>query len=816
VQKIHLFFILFVLPFSLLGQQRTKIILDRSESGTSNNALNVSYLKRPVFRHDNATLTCDSAVFYQDKNIFEAFNNVHINQGDTINIYSDHLIYDGNTKVAHLTSNVKMIDKESVLTTNTLDYNMGTKVGTYIEGGKIVNKDVTLTSKNGYYFSNSRDAYFRYNVVVVTPQSRITSDTLRYNTLTNWAYFYGPTNIKGKGDNLYTENGAYNTKTEYAYFGKKNLYTNASKSLKGDSLYYDGIAGYGKAVRNIVFKDTSDKTVLYGQLGYYYKKDERAVVTKNAYVGMGTKDSIKVNKKMVPDSIWMGADTLETQMVFQKTLKLLEFPVLKKDNELGEEEKPEAKTTGPKQGTPPRKGRQPVTAPAKPAKKLSKKEKKAAALAQKLTDSLKATMPKDSLLKDSVLMDSLKGRQRDSLAKDSMAGILKLGNVVKGKADSLLKKPAGAPVKVKPGSAILAAKKLQDSLAKKLPDSVLKKQALTAPVDSLAAKAGGLGKGLDSLVKKDSVPPNPADTIKTRAIRAFHNVRVFKSNMQAVADSLFYTAADSTLRWYGSPVLWSQGSQQTGDTIYLRLKNNKLNTLQVLENGFLVNVYPDSAKFNQVKGKLITGFFTNGELSNMFVDGNAESIYYSKDKDSVYTEMSQTVSARIKILFKNKEITDLLTIKNPEGVRMPVKELKEDKMLTGFIWKPEVRPLSKKEVILGKAKPNVKAGKKDKSAVKKIGVKNGKAVETFTDKVKAGLKNELKNKDIKTDSIPAKDLKLDSAAAKQLAPLIKKTDSLLKKSAPLLKKAEPAIKKAEPLIKKIDSAAKKSVPLKKQ
>lgn len=779
MQKIHLFFILFILPVSLLAQQRTKIILDRSETGTSNNALNISYLRKPVFRHDNATLTCDSAVFYQDRNVFEAFNNVHINQGDTINIYSDHLIYDGNTKVAHLTSNVRMIDKESVLTTNTLDYNMGTKVGTYIEGGKIVNKDVTLTSKNGYYFSNSRDAYFRYNVVVVTPQSRITSDTLRYNTLTNWAYFYGPTNIKGKGDNLYTENGAYNTKTEYAYFGKKNLYTNASKSLKGDSLYYDGIAGYGKAVRNIVFRDTSDKTVLYGQLGYYYKKDERAVVTKNAYVGMGTKDSINVNKKMVPDSIWMGADTLETQMVLQKTLKLLEFPVLKKDNELGSEEKPESKPPGPKIPTPPRNSKLPVANAGKPSKNLSAKEKKTAALNEKLSDTAKILKDKDSVEGKDTLKDSIALKKMlDSAAKDAI-----------NQGKPLDVKAAAAAVKdsVKKDTTIkkLPLTKQADSTAKKVVDSLKIRTSLEKP-DTAGLKTNLTNKADSALKKsllKDTVPSGPADTIKTRAIKAFRNVRVFKSNMQAVADSLFYTSADSTLRWYGNPILWSQGSQQTGDTIYVRLKNNKLNTLQVLENGFLVNVNSDSAKYNQVKGKLITAFFTNGELSNMFVDGNAESIYYSRDKDSIYTEMSQTVSSRIKILFKKKEISDLMTIKDPEGVRIPVKELTEDKMLTGFTWKPELRPLSKKEVIMGKPKSKIKPGTKEKTTTKKISVKNGKTTETLIDKQRQLLKDQLKKQGLK-DSIPETDVKLDSIAT-ELQPVIKKADSVIRKNLPV-------------------------------
>ncbi|WP_449435200.1 hypothetical protein [Pedobacter steynii] len=56
---------------------------------------------------------------------------------------------------------------------------------------------------------------------------------------------------------------------------------------------------------------------------------------------MGTKDSITVNKKLQPDTLWLGSDTLETQMVLQKTLKLIESPVLKKNNELGDPEKPQ-------------------------------------------------------------------------------------------------------------------------------------------------------------------------------------------------------------------------------------------------------------------------------------------------------------------------------------------------------------------------------------------------------------------------------------------------------------------------------------------
>ena len=777
-----------------MAQRKTKIILERSQMGKTVQIVEggvtstVSYIRKPVFRHENAILTCDSAVFFETRNVFEAYSNVHINQNDTINIYSDFLTYDGNTKVAHLTSNVKMIDNKSTLTTDILDYNTGTKIGTYVEGGKIVTKDITITSKNGYYFSNSKDAYFRYNAVAVSPKVKITSDTLRYNTGTNWAYFYGPTNIKGKDDNLYTENGAYNTKSEYAYFGKKNLYTNESKSLKGDSLYYDGKAGYGKAVRNIIFRDTSDKTVLYGQLGYYYKKSERAVVTNKAYAGMGSSDSIKVKNKLVPDTLWIGADTLETQMVLQKTLTLLEFPILKKDDELGDPEnakKEAAERAGPvdiktltnkKGNNPPANGKT--------------GDKKTESLKPTADSTATASLTMDKIaVKDSVLTDSLKRKKlaADSVSGDSVltTGLLKdkipikkedlkmagdslkrlLNDSTKNIADSLVKK------------AVLS--KIPDSLNKKIPDSLNGKTA-----DSLIKKSAGVVTSKIANVK-DSVL-TPMDTLKTRSIKAFHNVRVYKGNMQAVADSLFYTAADSTLRWYGDPILWSQGSQQTGDTIYLRLKDKKLNTLQVLEKGFLVNVYADSTKFNQIKGKLITAFFKDGELSTMFVDGNAESVYYNRNgKDSTYTDMNQTVSSRIKIKFLNKEITNILTIKKPEGVRIPIEELKEDVLLTGFIWKPELRPISKREVINGKSKV---AGATKPIAAATKGAPAKKPASPAKSAIGAArtlINDQLNKNNLSLDSIPKNLIDTNKVDTEKVRQEIKKADSVIKKLNPV-------------------------------
>lgn len=697
MQKIRLIILFIFSPFLVLAQTRTQIKLETAERATGDlKVTKATYLRKPVFSHDGAVLTCDSAVLYQERNFFEAFGNVRINQGDTLNIYSEFLNYDGNGKKAHLDRNVKLVDRENTLTSNVLDYDMVAKIGNYTDGGKLVNKDATITSKEGYYFSKDRDAYFKKNVLVVTAEkSTITSEDLRYNTGTNWTYFYGPTNIKSKEDNLYTENGAYNTKTENAYFGKKNLYTNGSRSLKGDSLYYYGKQGYGKAVKNITFRDTKDQTLLRGQLGQYYSADERVVVTQNAYVGIGTKDSVMVNDLKMPDTLWLGADTLETQQVLIKELKLLEMPMVKKDNEIGAEDEAE-KAAKEKEKAEARKAAQQLTGvtpnteakqKTSPPKKLSKKERKALEknAAQKLPE-----IPQPPLI-DSVALQK-NALKRDSIISDSLFRLNKIMPVAKAAKEKI-----ATTVKASPANKAKTTLKLEST-----------KNLL-----------------------KDTVITNPADTAKARVIKAFHNVRVYKSNLQAKADSLFYTAADSTLRWYKDPILWADGTQQTGDTIHVFFKNSKIHNFQILNNGFIVNIDGDSTKFNQVKGKMITGFFNDGELRNVYVDGNAESIYYTKNDKDEFENISQTVSSRLRFRFKEKELTDIVTVRESEGAVEPIDKLTKENLLTGFIWKPELRPVSKADIIKGpskiKPKPVAKPKNKpkpEKEAKPKIDKKN--------------------------------------------------------------------------------------------
>lgn len=614
----------------LYASAQTRINIQRSDKGKGFQSSGFTRIIQPVFEHDGSTLAADSADYNPAANTFDAFGHIVITQPSGTVIYSDLLNYNGNTKLAILTNNVRLIDGDATLTTSLLTYNMASRMGTYTGGGKIVNGENVLTSKNGYYFASTRDAYFRYNVVLTSPDALIKTDTLRYNATSKIAYFYGPTNIYGKDDTLYTENGTYNTENDQARFGKKNLYTQGSKSLKGDSLFYDRKAGYGRAIGNITFRDTAEKAELYGGIGLYRKSDESILVTKNPYVVIISEaDSAKV------DSIFYTADTLFSKVVFTKDIKPYRKDELKADTDVS--------------------GTEPIAAGAKPASPATMK-----------------TVADSTALKLPATADSIK-------------------RAVQVVPDKKIPLPARAKPKV---SAVPAKSTVRPGQ---------RGSSAPVPADTLAR------------IKAASLDSIPSDTSRSRIIAAYHNAKIFKSDLQARADSMFFSYSDSTIRCYVKPILWAQSSQLTGDTIYLQLKNKKLDNMILQNNSFIVNSEnSDSTNFNQIKGKVISGYFKENKLNQMFVDGNAESVYYVKD-DTAYVGLNHQISGRIKMIFQDGKLKNINSIRSVQGSTKPMDEItEEDKILKGFIWKPKDRPKSKEEIIpqLAKkesAKPPVKS-----------------------------------------------------------------------------------------------------------
>ncbi len=281
------------------------------------------------FRHDSAYMDCDSAYFYEARNSFEAFGNIKMQQGDTLFIYGDWLYYDGNSQIAMLRENVKMQNRNTILTTDSLNYDRVFNLGYFFEGGTLTDEENILTSDWGEYSPATKNAVFNYDVKLVNPKFTLTSDTLRYNSQTKIANIVGPSDIVSDQNHIYSELGFYNTTSGEAILLQRSVLTNQQRQLVGDSLFYNRNKGYGEAFRNVVMTDTENKNLLTGEYGFYDELKGNALVTDSA---------LAINYSQNNDSLYMHGDTLRlitynmnTDSVYRKTFVYHKVRIYKSD-----------------------------------------------------------------------------------------------------------------------------------------------------------------------------------------------------------------------------------------------------------------------------------------------------------------------------------------------------------------------------------------------------------------------------------------------------------------------------------------------------
>ncbi len=254
--------------------------------------------------HDGALMYCDSAWLASETNTVQAFNKIHIKQGDTLDLYGDKLDYDGNTKKAVVTGRVvKLIDKDVTLTTTVIYYDRNSGIANYLNGGKIVDKKSILTSETGFYHSKDKNMFYRKNVKVVNKDYTILCDTLRFNTETEISYFLGPTNIVAKDSSkIYCESGWNDSRHNKSQFSIKAKITSDKQIMSGDTIFYDEKIEKGTAWCNVSIIDTTNKLIIYGDYAEYFKLKDESFVTKNALM-------VQIEKQ---DTLYLHADTLRS------------------------------------------------------------------------------------------------------------------------------------------------------------------------------------------------------------------------------------------------------------------------------------------------------------------------------------------------------------------------------------------------------------------------------------------------------------------------------------------------------------------------
>ena len=234
-------------------------------------------------RHDSAYFFCDSAYFYEKTNSFNAFQNVHIIVNDSVEIFSDLLDYDGNTRFAEFHDNVHLRDDSTNLYTEYLTYDRNLHLASYPDSATTVRGDKTLKSHYGYYRDRLKEFSFFENVEVYSPKYQMYTDTLFYNTGIEKMWFEGPTTIINKENVMEGKHGYYLVNEDYVYLDQRPFLHNETQLLWSDSIFYDRNLGLAQAYSQVDMIDTSYKVIMRGDYVEMWEDQGLSFATDSAY-----------------------------------------------------------------------------------------------------------------------------------------------------------------------------------------------------------------------------------------------------------------------------------------------------------------------------------------------------------------------------------------------------------------------------------------------------------------------------------------------------------------------------------------------------
>ncbi|GIZ07498.1 OstA-like protein [Flavobacterium sp. UMI-01] len=209
-----------------------------------------------------------------------------------------------------------------------------------------------------------------------------------------------------------------------------------------------------------------------------------------------------------------------------------------------------------------------------------------------------------------------------------------------------------------------------------------------------------------NLVENDSVYIHGKKLMVTgpegnRIIRAFNNVRFYKTDMSGKCDSLHSSSKDALTKLIGNPILWNGENQITGDIMHLIGNNQtrKLDSLKVLNNTFIVSRDTLGTGYNQVKGLNLYGKFLDGKLHEVDVVKNAEVIYYMRNDAQELIGINKNVSSKINMVMANNTAETITFFNQVDGNIYPEEELPENaRKLKGLLWRGDERIKSKDEI----------------------------------------------------------------------------------------------------------------------
>lgn len=197
-----------------------------------------------------------------------------------------------------------------------------------------------------------------------------------------------------------------------------------------------------------------------------------------------------------------------------------------------------------------------------------------------------------------------------------------------------------------------------------------------------------------------------------RLLRAYHHVKIYRDDIQAVCDSMIFDSRDSCLTMYKDPIMWYGSQQLLGEEIKIYMDTASIDWVHII-NQTLYAERMDSVNFNQISGQEMKFLFRDKKLDEMQVVGSVMVRYYPLDGDSLLMGMNRTEAGKLTAFMKNDEVYKILIPTRADGVFYPLSKIPADVLyLDNFVWFDYVRPRDKYDIFNWRGKHRDKQLKK--------------------------------------------------------------------------------------------------------
>ena len=191
-----------------------------------------------------------------------------------------------------------------------------------------------------------------------------------------------------------------------------------------------------------------------------------------------------------------------------------------------------------------------------------------------------------------------------------------------------------------------------------------------------------------------------------RKVHAFHKVRVYRTDVQAVCDSLVFNSKDSCMTMYKDPIVWNANRQLLGEVIKAYMNDSTIRMAHVIGQALSIDEMPDSVHFNQVTSKEMKAYFENGQARMGESIGNVQTIYYlTNDKDSSIVGLNYMETDTMRMYLSLERQLQKIWANKSVGTFYPITQVPPSKVkLPNFAWFDDIRPKDKNDIFVWRGK----------------------------------------------------------------------------------------------------------------